>query len=132
MLLVPVGWNVSIQDTRYFLFDALRRFSLRPDIVVDCGGGKTIIMDTKWKSLINVPRANYGISQSDMYQMYAYSKKYQTSEIWLLYPMNQDMKDQTTISFTANEDIPVNVHIFFVDLANMTDSMVQFKARLIT
>jgi len=129
-LLSPQGWNVSTQDSRYFLFDTPRQFSLRPDIVIDCGGDKRIIMDTKWKSLINSPRANYGISQADMYQMYAYSKKYKTSEIWLLYPMNEEMKDQPIISFKAEEDIPVNVHVFFVDLAKMNDSMAQLKAQI--
>ena len=36
---------------------------------------KTIVMDTKWKRLTDDPYANYGIAQSDMYQMYAYAKK---------------------------------------------------------
>ena len=29
-----------------------------------------------------------------MYQMYAYSKKYKASDIWVLYPENNDMKTE--------------------------------------
>ena len=56
-------------------------------------GERIVILDTKWKSLINNEKNNYGISQQDMYQMYAYSKKYGTSEIWLLYPVNDEMRN---------------------------------------
>ena len=70
------GWDVSSQDRSYYLFTEPRlQFALRPDIVCK-RGERTIIMDTKWKKLVNNERINYGISQSDMYQMYAYSKKY--------------------------------------------------------
>lgn len=73
-VLGKIGWEVSIQDRGYYLFDEPRKqFALRPDIVVDCGNGRKIIMDTKWKHLCNNERANYGISQTDMYQMYAYA-----------------------------------------------------------
>lgn len=73
-----------------------KQFSLRPDIVLE-KEGRIIVMDTKWKKLINNERKNYGISQADMYQMYAYSKKYETSEIWLLYPVNDEMKNHEDI-----------------------------------
>lgn len=75
-------------------------------------------MDTKWKKLNSKPNVNYGISQSDMYQMYAYSKKYHTSEIWLLYPLYSEVADLKDICFKAseNETPCVNVHVFFVNL----------------
>ncbi|MCI8327323.1 MAG: McrC family protein, partial [Lachnospiraceae bacterium] len=82
----PEGWEVSSQDKGHYLFTEPRRqFALRPDIVMR-KKDRTVILDTKWKNLSDHERANYGISQVDMYQMYAYSKKYRTSEIWLLYP----------------------------------------------
>ena len=62
----PAGWEVSSQDKGYYLFTEPRKqFALRPDIVCQ-RDGRTVIMDTKWKSLINSERANYGIFQSDM------------------------------------------------------------------
>lgn len=78
-LLHQSDWITSLQDRSYHLFK--ERFALRPDIVLrnkkkNC----TIIIDTKWKKLSTL-RQNYGISQSDMYQMYAYAKKYDLKEI---------------------------------------------------
>ena len=115
------GWDVSSQDRGYYLFIEPRlQLALIPDII--CKHGKrTIIMDTKWKKLINNERINYGISQSDMYQMYAYSKKYKTSEIWLLYPLNDEMKEHSEISFNSGDGTTVN--IYFVDLENIQSSL---------
>ena len=56
-----------------------------------------------------------------MYQMYAYSKKYNTSETWLLYPLNDDMKDSGRITFDSGDGSRVS--LFFVDVANIEDSM---------
>ena len=80
------------------------------------------ILDTKWKRIVNKPRINYGISQSDMYQMYAYAKKYKdASEIWLLYPLNNEISNSLDISFSSDDG--VKVHVFFVDVANIEYSM---------
>ena len=115
------GWNVSSQDRGYYLFTKPRlQFALIPDIVCK-RRERTIIMDTKWKKLVNNERINYGISQSDMYQMYAYSKKYKASEIWLLYPLNDEMKEHSEISFNSGDGTTVN--IYFVDLENIQSSL---------
>ena len=128
-VLLDLDWEVSSQDTGYFLFDSPRQFALRPDIVITRDDGSKIILDTKWKSLVDKPRINYGISQADMYQMYAYSKKYGTSEIWLLYPVNPEMRDHQDISFDSNDG--VNVRLFFVDVANIEESLFELKTFLI-
>ena len=124
----PEGWEVSSQDKGHYLFvEPKRQFALRPDIVLELDG-RTVIMDTKWKSLVDNERINYGISQADMYQMYAYSKKYKTSEIWILYPVNDDMRDHTNIRFDSGDGTTVNV--FFVDVANIEDSLRLLKMKL--
>ena len=89
-------------------------------------------MDTKWKKLKPDPGVNYGISQPDMYQMYAYSKKYHTPEIWLLYPYYPDVADMNGISFKAvqNELQSVNVNIFFIDLEHYQDSIKELRDRI--
>lgn len=69
--------------------------------------------------------SNYGISQSDMYQMYAYAKKYNTSEIWLLYPRINEVGDRTDISFRIDDG--VNVRVYFIDVANIEDSIEKLK-----
>lgn len=127
-VLGPAGWEVSSQDKGYYLFmEPRRQFALRPDIVCK-RGDRTVIMDTKWKSLINSESANYGISQNDMYQMYAYSKKYKTSEIWLLYPLNDEMRDRADIEFESGDDTTVRLH--FVDLTRMPETLEELKDKL--
>ncbi len=124
-----LGWEISSQDHGYYLFNAPKQFALRPDIVVTRDDGSLIILDTKWKSLIDSSKKNYGISQADMYQMYAYSKKYGTSEIWLLYPINQEMRGHEDISFKSNDG--VNVRVFFVDVAHIEDSLGELRKLLV-
>ena len=51
-----------------------KKFLMKPDIVVKRKSDKAVfVLDTKWK-LLDAGKANYGISQADMYQMYAYQK----------------------------------------------------------
>ena len=126
--LAELGWEVSTQDKGYYLFDSPRQFALRPDIVITREDGSIIILDTKWKSLVDKPRINYGISQADMYQMYAYSKKYNTPEIWLLYPVNSEMRNHQDISFDSDDG--VNVRLFFVDVAKIENSIQSLKMLL--
>ena len=124
-IFIPDGWDVSTQDKGHYLFmEPRRQFALRPDIVME-KDGRTIILDTKWKNLIDNPRANYGISQADMYQMYAYSKKYETSEIWLLYPVNVAMRDHVPIQFDSGDGTVVRIH--FVDVADIENSLSNLK-----
>ena len=127
----PAGWEVRSQDKGYYLFDTPRKqFQLRPDIVIT-RDNHTVILDTKWKSLIDNERKNYGISQQDMYQMYAYSKKYDTPEIWLLYPDNKEMHNHEPIMFTSTGiDKLTNVHVFFVDVDKIEDSLNELMDRI--
>jgi 5-methylcytosine-specific restriction enzyme subunit McrC len=104
--------KLQTQDTRYSLFDRpAKAFSLRPDIVLT-GGDGTVVMDAKWKLLSDNMR-NYGISQSDMYQMYAYSKKYNAEKIVLLYPQPDNLRG-AGISFQSDDG--VSVEVSFIDL----------------
>lgn len=124
----PEGWEVSSQNKGQYLFTKPRhQFALRPDIVCK-RGDRIVIMDTKWKKLIRNERANYGISQSDMYQMYAYSKKYQTSEIYLLYPLNDEMRGHSDIQFESGDGTTVRVH--FVNLAHIEKTLEELKEKL--
>ena len=129
---LPDNWEVSIQDKGYHLFleknnGNLRPiFSLRPDIVLR-KENKIVILDTKWKRLIPESRKNFGISSVDMYQMYAYAKKYEENgiipEIYVIYPKTKDMIE--TKYFESNDGVKVN--IFFIDLANVEESLEELK-----
>jgi len=119
-------WTISFQDRQYHLFE--KQFALRPDIVLrNEGEQRTIIIDTKWKLLKNTPSSNYGISQADMYQMYAYAKKYGSNEIWLLYPINDEFKGTEEICFTSDDGVQVKV--FFVDCHRIEDSLEIFMKK---
>ena len=126
-------WNVSTQDKGHYLFNKLngenyRKFAIRPDLVVTRDDNSVVILDTKWKKLINDRRKNYGISQADMYQMYTYSKKYGTSEIWLLYPVSTDMINQDTIIFDSGDGVIVS--LYFVDVTHIEESMENLYQKL--
>ncbi len=88
------GWRVSTQVRGKHLVeehDGGPIFGLRPDLRLQ-RGDRLIIADTKWKLLDYSKRsANYGISQSDIYQMFAYSKRWlqrqpEPREVMLIYP----------------------------------------------
>lgn len=132
-ILGEYGWEVSAQDKGYYLFeeDYRKIFALRPDIVVTRPDGHKIILDTKWKRLNSNREANYGISQADMYQMFAYSKKYETPDIWLLYPVTEEMKNSKDIVFKSDgPDGEVRVSVFFVDVVDIEKSIEELKAKM--
>ena len=121
-------WEVSIQDKGHYLFmEPRKQFALRPDIVLE-KDGRVVIMDTKWKKLMNNERKNYGISQADMYQMYAYSKKYETEDIWLLYPKNDEIPENINIQFDSGDG--TKVRVFLVDVVHIEESLGQLKCML--
>lgn len=70
-------YRLHVQVKGKYLFELPRKqFALRPDLIIeDLNSGERIILDTKWK-LLSPQWHNYGISQADMYQMYAYQKEY--------------------------------------------------------
>ena len=117
--LIPKGYSVSAQDRKYHLFDEPdKKFLMKPDIVVTRkSDGAKFIMDTKWKVLAE-SKANYGISQADMYQMYAYQKKYSSENVTLLYPKTENVS-RDDIEFSSEDGVVVRVK--FIDLFNTKD-----------
>lgn len=135
------NWHVSAQAREKHLFQRLngkknRKFLLKPDILIKNPEQDklNIVMDTKWKRLINNAGYHYGIKPADMYQMFVYSKRYHAKHIWLLYPYNENVKDlikeqNNNIIFQGFEDddsqllLDVSIHVFFVDMENIEDSL---------
>ena len=117
----PKEFSVSVQDKSYHLFDQPRQFRIRPDIVVKRkADGAVFILDTKWK-LLSTSKVNYGISQSDMYQMYVYQKKYQAAHISLLYPVTDSLSTERQIPYRSYDG--VNVTARFIDMISLKESM---------
>lgn len=116
------GRRVYTQHSSYYLFDLPRKFKLKPDILIEIGKD-VILMDTKWKKLLPNPAINYGIRQADMYQMYAYAKKYsqytdatKCPDVWVLCPIYNELRSLDEISFTADDGVKIYIH--FLDLAD--------------
>lgn len=115
---------ITPQDRSVFLVTHRNRgkFRLKPDILVsNAEDTPVLIVDTKWKLLdAYKERENYGISQSDMYQLYAYGKKYEIEHnkgrkqkikpphLVLLYPENQSFKKKLD-NFIYEGDLKLDV-----------------------
>ena len=94
-------FSVRTQVRENFLFDAPNNACmLKPDILLENSAEK-IILDTKWKR---------DVSPADMYQMFAYGKRYGVRKIFLLCPIG-DAADKNFYS-TADD---LSVTIFHVD-----------------
>lgn len=117
----PGEYTISAQHSGLYLFEHPQKFALRPDIVITRKTDDAkFIMDTKWKLLNNNPSSNYGISQADMYQMYAYQKKYNAKNVTLLYPMTDEISKTKFIEYKADD---VTVKVRFVDLSDIKTSL---------
>lgn len=98
------GHEIKTQDKSYYLVSnhkTKNKFRLNPDIVAtNEDNQEQIIFDTKWKLLDeSKENKNYNISQADMYQLYAYGKKYGLNNTFsnepklvLLYPSNPNFQ----------------------------------------
>jgi 5-methylcytosine-specific restriction enzyme subunit McrC len=90
----PNADRLKTQARKHYLVsehDGSPIFNLRPDLFVLNGKQNICVMDTKWKLVDSSDRAKkYGISQADMYQLYAYGHKYLkgagSKELLLIYP----------------------------------------------
>lgn len=114
---------ISIQDKTHYLFlSPSKKFLLRPDIVITRKCDNAIfICDTKWK-LLSSHIANLGISQADMYQMFAYQKKYNAKNITMLYPMTDQTTSAKSIQFDSGDGVIVRVS--FIDLFDIKNSLI--------
>ncbi len=126
-------FDISVQDKSKFLIDNHAnnsKFRLKPDIVLS-NDNNLYILDTKWK-IINQHdfKKNYGINQADMYQLFAYAKKYSSFSksllLVLLYPINESFT--TPLKPFIYEDkltllvLPVNLSI---SLENTINSIIE-------
>lgn len=61
-------------------------FQTRPDILLRRAGEIVTIIDTKWKAISEPFEGKGGVSQADVYQLMAYARIYECSDLMLLYP----------------------------------------------
>ncbi|MFD1141628.1 McrC family protein [Larkinella insperata] len=88
--------DVTLQESTQHLIEnhvGSRKFRLRPDILLR-RNGVTTVLDTKWKRIdATHATGNYGIDQGDLYQLYAYGKKYNATELVLIYPATEQFQE---------------------------------------
>ena len=103
--------EVTLQEKKMALVNkhnGSKKFKLKPDIIIF--GDQNLIIDTKWKIIDqSKSRENYKISQADMYQLYAYGKKYSNTMnpepgLVLLYP-KQELFNKPLSDFHYEENL---------------------------
>ena len=137
-------YMISVQELRKYLLEVggVRKFQIKPDIVCRNGDSRdsnvVFIADTKWK-ILNFSKDDCGISQGDLYQMFAYLAKYQCAKGYLIYPKIADNKSMEHRDFTYKaqicfyDDTPkenppphkkqdMRLEIYFFDIHNPSNS----------
>ncbi|WP_200415355.1 McrC family protein [Arcobacter sp. FWKO B] len=105
------GFDVSLQDKGKYLVDSHQKFALRPDIVINWKES-IIIVDTKWKNITE----EKDISQSDMYQLYAYGKKYKNNQLYLIYPRLDQKQPKLKYTYCQEAQSKLNLRVVYFDL----------------
>lgn len=125
------GHALKTQAAKYSLVERHQGkpiFNLRPDLLVLKDGRNVCVMDTKWKLINASDRSKkYGISQADMYQLYAYGHKYLKGsgpkELMLIYPKT-DTFTQPLPLFTYEDGFTLEVVPFDLQLGELITSRV--------
>ncbi len=100
--------SIKTQHTsQHLLTVPKKQFSLRPDLMIS----DNAIGDTKWK-LVDSNKRNYGLSQSDLYQMFAYGKKYEREDLYLIYPKSENFMSSQDNPFEYEEGMPLQLLCF--------------------
>ena len=98
--------DAILQHSQKHLIEKPKGFMLKPDIFLR-HQKRNYIADTKWKII----KSKYDISQTDLYQLYAYGKKYECSKLYLIYPRISGI-NQKAMKFRYENDMRLNVLYF--------------------
>ena len=82
-------YEVAAESPRRYLTrkDDEDAFRMEPDVSLKEGGQVVFVLDAKWKEINALSGApKHGIDQRDMYQLYAYGKRYGCRAVALVYP----------------------------------------------
>lgn len=99
--------DTILQHREKYLIEKPRRdFGLKPDIFLRYKN-QNYIADTKWK----IVKSKDDISQADLYQLYAYGKKYNCSRLYLIYPKIDGVK-QESMGFKYDDEMRLEILYF--------------------
>ncbi|MDP2501055.1 restriction endonuclease [Vibrio splendidus] len=116
---LPDGAELTTQASSKYLVTHNDRtqFKLKPDLLLTLPDNSKLILDTKWK-LLDLDEHNYGLSQSDLYQMFAYGHKYLggKGDLFLIYPAHHSFDKPIEYSFDFSDTLRLWVVPFESDL----------------
>lgn len=94
-------YGVRAQGPWRRLTRAPAAFTMKPDITLQRDTSNEFILDTKWKRLKSEAEepTKRGILQADMYQLYAYGKRYGCRTVALVYPRTDDFDEPLRFAF---------------------------------
>ncbi len=125
--------QIKTQESNRYLLEVggEPKFQIKPDMVCRKDNAVIFIADTKWK-ILNFSRNDYEISQSDLYQMFAYLSKYQCNKGYLIYPkIDSNSIKHKTFRYKAKSNLGESkyhkLQIHFFDCQNPP----QLKTRLL-
>lgn len=111
------------------LSESPKAFSLKPDLAIFSSEKLVSILDTKWKLIDQNTQydngnndVKSGVSQSDIYQMFAYGHKYLHGKgrMMLIYPWWSKFDKPLQTSFKLSEELILDIYPF--NLSNSADS----------
>lgn len=96
---------VRAQGPQWKLTRDPEAFTMKPDLTLQKSGKAAFILDTKWKRLRSKAEdpTKRGVSQADMYQLYAYGSRYGCRTVALVYPRTDDF--DAPLRFVFNDDL---------------------------
>lgn len=107
------------QNTRLFARTQNKNFrTIRPDIILYQGKKPILIVDAKYKNPHYQDGVYTSISQSDMYQIFAYAKVYGVQTVALIYPQFENEDTPPMAVELGREGEKVNLTIGCVDIRN--------------
>ena len=120
--------NVQTMIGHLAIRNGKKMFALVPDVVL-VKDGEFIVIDTKYK-LLDPEDRKLGVSQQDLYQMYAYCKELGSSKCILLYP--EGINGEINADFKLGKE-KIDLHVRTISLENPFDGnrlSDEFKNRL--
>lgn len=101
-------------------------FRMKPDIALmsESRNRPAFILDAKWKRLeARVDDSRRGIAQSDLYQLFAYGKKYRVPKVALIYPRSTSFSDPVQYSFDQKPGEELSLVCFPFDVTKPKESV---------
>jgi 5-methylcytosine-specific restriction enzyme subunit McrC len=97
-------WPQAKHQKRYLMqCEGRGVLGLEPDLLIEAGG-RRFVMDTKWKRLRLEQKTKGNLSEADLYQLYAYVRRYGCDRGALLYPHARGFEERRFSVLDAHEE----------------------------